>query len=590
MSVVSLPLDRSLRAWSDRLSVNPWHAAVFVIVLALVVTPLLLLVLGSLSVSSLPTEISLSKLGLDNYRDVWLDPNTYAVFTNTFYYVTGATMFGVAISAVLAWLVERTDMPGKIWIYACVPMTLAIPSMLQAMAWVVMLSPRIGFINSFLRDALGLNGAPFNIYSIGGMVFVEGLRMVPTAFLMLVPLLRSMDPALEEAAAVSGASPVRSVRRVTMRLMAPGLAAVMIYQGMTALEVFEVPGVLGLPARIFVFSTKVYSIVHTVSGIPDYSRANALSMFYLLVAAICTAIYLRVIGKAERYTIVTGKGYRPKLLELGRWKLVAVGFVIVFLLLSIILPFLVLLYTSLLSYLQPPSRAAFATMTFDNYRQLFDTDTIGTVMWNTLILVVVTSTIVVFFSFFISIVVVRSRFFARKLLDQLAFIPHAIPGVVMGLAFLWLFLTLGRWGIPGFGTIWIMCLAFTANFMSYGTRTMNAAILQVHKELEEAAQISGAPPFRTMVKIFLPLLMPAGVGVWIWVMLHTVRTAGTPLILYAGSKNEVLAILIWNMWDEGYIGTVAAIGTLLIAGLLLVSVAVRYVGFGRGRHIQAAPS
>jgi iron(III) transport system permease protein len=556
------------------------------LVFVAVATPLVLLILGSFSLAVLPTDISFSNMGLDNFEDVWLDPGTYAVFSNTFFYVTGATAFGVTTAAVLAWTVERTDIPGKIWIYAGVPMTLAVPSMLQAMAWVLMMSPRSGFVNTFLMETFGFSSAPFNIYSIGGMIFIEGLRLVPTAFLMLVPLLRSMDPALEEAAVMSGASPMRSVRKVTLRLMAPGLTAVLIYQVMTALEVFEVPGILGLPARIYVFSTKIYSILHTVGGIPEYGLANALGMFYLLLAVVATFLYLRVIAKAERFSIITGKGYRPRLFELGRLKSVAVGLVVLYLSFSIILPFLILLFTSFLPYLQMPSWEAFGSMTLINYSQLFNTKMIGTVMWNTLILVVVTSTAVVLFSFVISLVVVRSRFVARKFLDQLAFVPHAIPGIIMGLAFLWVFLQLDKWGIPGFGTVWAMAVAFTVSYISYGTRTMNAAILQIHKELEEAAQISGAPPLRTVFRVFFPLLMPAFVGIWIWTMLHAVRTAGKPLILYEGAENQVLAILIWNMWDEGYVEAVGAIGALLIAGLLLITIAVRYLGFGRGRHIQ----
>ncbi len=586
MVAISIPTERSLGSWFTRHGLNPWHVAVFLAVFVLVVTPLVLLILGSFSLAVLPTDISFSNMGLDNFEDVWLDPGTYAVFSNTFFYVTGATAFGVTTAAVLAWTVERTDIPGKIWIYAGVPMTLAVPSMLQAMAWVLMMSPRSGFVNTFLMETFGLSSAPFNIYSIGGMIFIEGLRLVPTAFLMLVPLLRSMDPALEEAAVMSGASPISAVRRVTLRLMAPGLTAVLIYQVMTALEVFEVPGVLGLPARIYVFSTKIYSILHTVGGIPEYGLANALGMFYLLLAVVATFLYLRVIAKAERFSIITGKGYRPRLFELGRWKPAVVALVVLYLSFSIILPFLILLFTSFLPYLQAPSWEAFASMTLINYQQLFNTKMIGTVMWNTFILVVVTSTAVVLFSFVISLVVVRSRFVARKFLDQLAFVPHAIPGIIMGLAFLWVFLQLDKWGIPGFGTVWAMALAFTVSYISYGTRTMNAAILQIHKELEEAAQISGAPPLRTVFRVFFPLLMPAFVGIWIWTMLHAVRTAGKPLILYEGAENQVLAILIWNMWDEGYVEAVGAIGALLIAGLLVVTIAVRYLGFGRGRHIQ----
>ncbi|MFM2130736.1 MAG: hypothetical protein RL477_2282 [Pseudomonadota bacterium] len=562
-----------------------WHWIVFLVVGLSVVTPLVFLVLGSFSTASLPTEFTLSELSLVNYEDVWFDPDTYSVFANTFIYVIGATAFGISLAATLAWLVERTNIPGKIWIYAGVPMTLAMPGMLQAMAYVLLLSPRIGFINKAI-EPLGLG--PINIYSLGGMIFIEGLRLVPTAFLMLVPLLRSMDPSLEEAAAMSGAGPRSTLRKVTLRVMLPGLLAVMIYQFMTALEVFEVPGILGLPASIYVFSTKIYSILHSVSVIPAYGQANALAMIYVVIAIGATWIYARIIAKSERFTIITGKGYRPREVALGRWRWVAFGVVFLFLTFSIILPFLVLLFVSFLPFLQAPSAAAFASMSFEHYAELWKTPLIGKVMWNTLLLVVISSTLTVIVSFLIALVVVRSKFWGRKILDQLAFLPHAIPGIVMGLAFLWVFLQAGKIGIPIHGGIWAISIAFVVGFMAYGTRSMNAAILQIHKDLEEAAHTSGAPHWRTMWRIFYPLMLPTFVGVWIWCMLHAVRQAGKPLILYEGSENQVLAILIWNMWDEGNIEAVGAIGTLMIVGLLLITLGMRAMGFGRGAKVQQA--
>lgn len=566
-------------------AMSVWHLIVFAVVGASVVTPLVFLVLGSFSTASLPTEFTLSELSTVNYEDVWFDPDTYSVFANTFIYVIGATAFGISLAASLAWLVERTNIPGKIWIYAGVPMTLAMPGMLQAMAYVLLLSPRIGFINKAI-EPLGLG--PINIYSLGGMIFIEGLRLVPTAFLMLVPLLRSMDPSLEEAAAMSGANPRSTLRKVTLRVMLPGLLAISIYQFMTALEVFEVPGILGLPASIYVFSTKIYSILHSVSVIPAYGQANALAMIYVVIALGATWVYARVIAKSERFTIITGKGYRPREVSLGKWRWVAFGVVFLFLMFSIILPFLVLLFVSFLPFLQAPSAAAFASMSFEHYIELWKTPLIGKVMSNTVLLVVISSTLTVIVSFLISLVVVRSKFWGRKVLDQLAFLPHAIPGIVMGLAFLWVFLQAGKIGIDIHGGLWAMSIAFVVGFMAYGTRSMNAAILQIHKDLEEAAHTSGAPHWRTMWRIFYPLMLPTFVGVWIWCMLHAVRAAGKPLILYEGSENQVLAILIWNMWDEGNIEAVGAIGTLMIVGLLLITLGLRAMGFGRGAKVQQA--
>ena len=556
-----------------------WHYLVFATVAFFVGTPLLLLVLGSFSTAALPTDFTFATMGLVNYIKVYSDPLTYELTVNTVIYVGGSVVVGISLAAILAWLVDRSNVPWKILIYAGVPMVIAIPSMLQAMAWILILSPRIGFINTWLKQFFSLDTSPFNIYSIGGMIFIEGLRLVPTAFLMLVPLMRSMDPALEEAAAVSGASPMSATRKVTLRLLAPGLVAVTIYQAMTALELFEVPGILGLPSGIYVFSTKIYSIVHSATFPPPYGEANALSMVYLGIAVVTTFLYAKMIARTEKYTVITGKGYRPRVIDLGAWKYAALSIVLLYLFVSIALPFVTLLYASFTPYLQAPSYEAFRNMSLKNYRMIFEYQELGLALWNTFIMVAVTATATTLLSFFISIIVVRSNFWGRKLLDQLAFMPHAIPGMVMGLAFIWVFLKMDF--VPLYGTIWSICIAFTINFIAYGTRTMNAAILQIHKELEEAAYMSGARPWRTMVRVFFPLMLPAFAGVWIWVVLHAVRIAGTPLMLYEGSKNQVLAILIWNMWDWGQIGGVAAIGTLLIASLCLLTAVVRMVGFHR---------
>jgi iron(III) transport system permease protein len=565
-----------------------WQFSVFLLVILSVATPLLFLILGSFSQARLPSEFSLFNLGLGNYIKVWSDPGTYAVLSNTLWFAAGSTAFGIVIAAGLAWLAERADIPGKIWIYAGVPMTLAMPGMLQSMAWVLLASPRIGFFNKGLMDVFGFSSAPLNIYTLPGMIFIEGMRTVPTAFLMLVPLLRNMDPTLEEAAAMSGARPSSSLRKVTLALMLPGLLAVAIYQFTSALQEFEVPGILGLPAGIQVFSTKIYTVLHSTSSLPAYGEANALAMLYLLVAIGSVYVYGRVIGKSERFTIITGKGYRPRLLQLGPWRWAAVGLVAIYLAFSTIIPFLVLAYISFLPFLQAPSARAFAAMSWDNYETVFQTDRMGRMLWNTIVMTVSVATAVTIISFLISIIVVRSKFWGRKLLDQLAFLPHAIPGMVMGLALLWLFLQLDKLGAGLFGSLTSLIIAFTIGYISYGTRVMNAAVMQVHKDLEEAAKISGARPWRVFWRVFLPLLQPAFVGVWIWAVLHVVRSAGKPLILAGGAENEVLAVVIWNMWDQGYMEAVGAIGTLLMLALLVITLSVRRFGFGRGPQIQGA--
>ena len=579
----SLAIERPVAKARFSLGTGWWPWLVLTVVFMAVVTPLTFLVIGSLSEAKLPGDFSLSHLTLANYAKVWLDPATYEVVLNTIVYVCGTTVLAISLAAALAWLVERTDIPGKTWLYAGIPMTLAMPGMLQAMAYVLLLSPRIGFLNKLI-EPFGLG--PINIYSLSGMIFLEGIRLVPSAFLVLVPLLRSMDPSLEEAAATAGARPGATLRKITLRLMVPGLLAVAIYQAMTAFEAFEIPGILGLPGNIYVFSTRVYAIINSTDGIPNYGEANALSIVYVIIGLLATMLYARVIAHSERYSIVTGKGYRPRTSTLGALRWPIFGLVFLFLLFSIILPFIVLLYISFLPFLQQPSMDAVRTMSLANYAELGDGPRVGDMLRNTFFMVVTASTFTVALSFAVSSIIVRSKFRGRRLLDQLAFMPHAIPGIVMGIAFLWLFLQGRRFGIDLFGGVWSIAIAFTVGFMAYGTRSMNAAMLQIHKDLEEAAQVSGAPQWRTALRIVYPLMLPTVIGVWIWAMLQSVRQVGYPLLLTEGSNNEVLSVFVWRLWNEGQIGAAGAIGSIMIVGLLLVTWVLRSLGFRRGATIQ----
>jgi iron(III) transport system permease protein len=557
------------------------RTAILLIVLACVITPLAFLILGSFSNARLPGEFSFANLSLKNHISVWSSPISYNVFLNTLIYALGSTFFGLAFAITLAWLIERCDLPGKIWIYAAIPITLAMPGMLQAMAWVVLLSPKIGFFNKLLMQTFALESAPFNIYSLPGMIFVESIRLVPTAFLMLVPLLKGMDPSFEEAAAMSGASARQRLFKVSLPLLLPGLLAIAIFQFITALEIFEIPGILGLPSGIFVFSTRIYSTLHSSSFLPNYGEANALSLVYLIIALASTLIYARVLTQAGRYSTISGKGFRPRMQALGRWRWPAFMLVMFYLLIAVILPVLVLAFISFMPFLQTPSFASLSRLTLDNYRTLFETDAMGQVLMNTLWLVVVTSTATVLVSFIIALIVVRSRFWGRRLLDQLAFLPHSIPGIVMGLAMLWIFLKLDKMGIGLFGTIWSVCIVFTIGFMSYGTRAMNAALLQVHQELEEAGLMSGANFFTILRRILLPLLLPACVGVWIWTALHAARMASQPLLLTEGHSNEVLAVMVWNLWGEGQSVVVGAIGTLMVLFLMGLTLVMRWLSSAR---------
>lgn len=560
----------------------PW--AVLIVLAVLVIAPIFSLVAGAFSLSRLPNEFSLDNIGFDNFYAVWVEQRIDKVIWNTTIYVLGATVFGITTAAVLAWLVERSDMPGKTWIYAGVPLGIAVPGILHAIAWVLLLSPRSGFVNRAWMDMTGTREPLFDIYTMGGLIFAEGLRLVPVAFLMLVPLMRSMDPSLEEAAAASGASPMRAARRVTLALLLPGVLAISIFQAITAIENFEVPGILGMPVNLHVFSTRVFNLIDNIGTIPAFGQANAAAVFYLAIALVISFFYLRLVRHSERYSIITGKGYTPRQVQLGRWRKPALGLALLFLFITIVLPFLVLLYVSLLNYLRPPSWDAIMSFTLKNYHTVFNQPRVARTLVNTILVTLMTATTVTIVSFVIAYIIVRTRFAGRYALDMLSFLPHSIPGIVLGLALFWLFMQFDKLtGASTFGSIYALVLGFTILFLSYAVRAMSVAMIQVHPDLEDAAKLSGAPPWRIALRIFGPLLMPTLVGIWIYVAMLSVRFISLPLILSQGGSNEVLGVMIWSLWDNGNISSVGAIGIMLMSFMFILALGLRAFGFSGQR-------
>jgi iron(III) transport system permease protein len=557
----------------------PW--LVLAILAALVIAPIFSLVAGAFSLSRLPNEFSLDNVGFDNFYAVWVEQRIDKVIWNTAIYVTGATAFGITSAALLAWLVERSDMPGKMWIYAGVPLGIAVPGILHAIAWVLLLSPRSGFVNRAYMDVTGSTAPLFDIYSMGGLIFAEGLRLVPVAFLMLVPLMRSMDPSLEEAAATNGASPLRATRRVTLALLLPGVLAISIFQAITAIENFEVPGILGMPVNLHVFSTRVFNLIDNIGTIPAFGQANAAAVFYLGIALVISFFYLRLVRHSERYSIITGKGYTPRKVRLGRWRKPAFAVALLFLVVTIVLPFLVLLYVSLVNYLRVPSIDAFMNMTTRHYEAVFAQPRVFRTLMNTIWVTLLTATSVTVISFVIAYIIVRTRFAGRYALDMLSFLPHSIPGIVLGLALFWLLMQFDKYtGASTFGSIYALVMGFTILFLSYAVRAMSVAMIQVHPDLEDAAKLSGAPPWRIALRIFGPLLLPTLVGIWIYVAMLSVRFISLPLILSQGGGNEVLGVMIWSLWDNGNISSVGAIGIMLMGFMFALALGLRLFGFG----------
>lgn len=541
------------------------------VVTYLVLLPMVLLIIGSFTPGR-PGDYS--SFTLNNYIQAYYDPKMPELFFNSFVFAIGSTLLGGSIAVTFAWLIERTNTPLRNLAYALVISTIAIPGMLLSIAWIYLLSPNIGFFNQLLVKIFGLKQAPFNIYSLSGMIFVEGLRLVPTTFLLMVGAFRNMDPSLEEAASVAGVNTFTITRRITLRILRPAILVAVIYIFITAIEAFEIPGILGIHNRIFVFSTRVYFV--SLGGFAtDYGVGNALSMTYLIFSIFLIWLYQKMTRQAERFATITGKAYRPRLIDLGKWKYPSLCFFITYFLFAVIFPIFILVWGSLLPFYQVPSAEAFPFLSMKIYRRIFSSYEVQAATKNTLILVGESVFIITALATIISWVIVRSKFIGRKFLDIITFLPHAIPSIVLGLALIYVYLTLDF--IPIYGTRWIIVVGFVTKYLPFSTRAMNAGFLQIHKELEEAAQIGGVALGKILLKIFVPLLLPSMVGVAIWIASVTMRELSMVLMLNS-PNNTVLSFLIWNYWDQGKMPEASALGVLLILAVITLTCIGRIIG------------
>jgi len=343
----------------------------------------------------------------------------------------------------------------------------------------------------------------------------------------------------------------------------------LIYVLISAMESFEIPGVIGMRAGIQVLAFKIYLAKQETP--PDYGMLSTLAVLLLAISAALIASYSKYSRDAERYATITGKAYRAKTIELGRWRVLALALVAAYFTATVLLPLIVLIWTSLLPVYQAPSIAALQKISLANYQTVFEIPKVGLALKNTLFMVLLAPTLTMFMCAVLSWVIVKSRGRGRKVLDFLTFVPHAIPGIVTGVALMWVYIFLP---VPIYGTIWILLIAYVTSRISFGTRVMNAAMTQLHKELEEASYASGGSWFRTFRKITLPLLLPALVNGWVFSAIVVAKAMGAVIMIYS-HDSIVLPVLIWELWNNGDVAATAALGVLLILGLISATFVAR---------------
>lgn len=517
-------------------------------------------------------------LTLQGFAEAFGDEQAVRMVIDTLVYALGSTILAVVTGTVLAYINVRTDVPFKAGLFLSSLVPLVMPAILYAPAWIFLASPEIGLFNQVLSPLFG--GAPFNIFSMAGMIWVSGLHLSPIMFLVMAAAFRSMDPSLEEAAEMSGAGRFDIMRRITLPLMRPAIVGGSLVVLVLAFENFDVPALIGIPSGIYVFTTRIYFLLGLFPA--RLGAAGALGVSLIVIMIVFMALSKIGAGKAASYQTVTGKAFRPRVRNLGRlrpWVGLAVS---IYFFTAVLAPLFSLVYVSILPYFQGLSWEVFSAFTLENFIALADEPVVYRAFANTVVLAIASATAVMILTTLAGWIVARSRMRGRIMVDALSMAPLIIPGVVLGLALSFTYL---RLPIPVYGTLWILLVAYVTRYIPFGMRYAVTSMSQISDQLEESAYVAGASWWQTFRKIILPLSAPGIVAGWIFVVMVSFRELGASILLYSAGT-EVVSVLIYQEYVNGALNQVAALGVLMVI-LLSVVISLAYgIGSRFGVRVQ----
>jgi iron(III) transport system permease protein len=518
------------------------------------------------------TGLGFGAFTLDNFVEAYSNARILRLIGNSLVYAAGTAIVTFLIGGFVAWAVERTDAPGGALFHNLALLSFAIPGLLMAMAWIFVLSPNIGWVNALLKSAFGLTNAPLNIYSMTGMIWALSSHYFPLAYLALGPALRTLDVRMEEAGLMSGGLYWQVLPKITLPLLRPAILSGLLLLFIMGLSSYEVPRVIGRPARIDVFTTQIQGA--TTSAPPEFGVASALSLTLLAVCLIAVYFYRRATRNAEAFATITGKGYKPTRIELGRWRWpVSIAICFVFLI-ALGLPLLTLTWQSFFRNLSQPFMGSPPPATLENYRYILRYPIFLGAVRTSVVVSAMAATIVVGLTLVMAWMARRSASRFAWLLDALASAPIAIPSVIVGASILFTYLVIP---IGVYDTIWILLIAYVTLSLPYGMRFASSGITQIHRELEEAAATSGASVGQIIMRVVLPLILPFLLAAWIYVFVLSVRELGASIFL-VGPGTNVLGTISLTMWEEGgSYGAVAALGVLQILPLLIIVAGLRWL-------------
>lgn len=527
-----------------------------------------MLLIGAFTTTNPVVEgFSFADLSLTSFAAVVANENVFQALMNSLLVCGAGTALAVAIGLAFAWIVVRTNTPWKALIASAGMLPLFFPPLVGGIAWSILGSPRTGLLN-LLMGSVGIDWR-VNFYSMEGMIFVFGIYYAPYIYMFTASALRNMDPALEEASEISGAHPVRTLWTVTFPLILPAIVSGMLLSFVVMLGIYGIPAVLGQPANIPVLTTYIFAL--TAWSPPMYNTAAAVAVVLMMVTGLLVFLQQKVLS-GRSFTTVAGKAFRPRALDLGKWRFFTLGLAIFYLFVVVVLPILALLVAAFRKFLFVRNLASLvdpAQYSWFHFEKLFENSATMLSIWNSMKVGIITAVVGGLLSFAIGYTVTRTRAPGRRWIDVISTIPVAIPGLVIGVAYLWAWI-----GLPGglYGTLWILALAFVARFVPDTVKALSSSLMQIHRELEEAAWICGRSTLGTIFTVVLPLARPGVVAGMTLLFILSIRELGSSLFLYS-SDTVVMAVQLLGFYEGGNLGVTAAFS---IVQMMLLAVLITF--------------
>ena len=532
-----------------------------------IITPVVVVLWRSLTTGKLGFSVGLT---LTNYVRVFRDRDILPRLGKSMVYAGGAAALGTGLGALLAWIVARTNTPGKTLVELMPLYPILMPPIMKNIAWILLLAPRSGILNNMLQQFFGIEAQPFNAFSMAGMIWVFGLACVPLGYLFLLPVFLSFDPSLEESAYIAGSKPANTMLKITFPLAIPAFFSAFVLNFLRGLRSFETPVLQGVPGNIKVFVSRVYDsmALEFNSGL-----ATAYSIVLVALSVVVLLVYVRATRFSERYATITGKGYRVKVIDIGPWKYVTFLTVFLYFLAGIAIPFVVLIVVSMIPYFDYDTFMKFpSNMVLTNYVTVLKHPSFITGLYNSLVLSTTIAVVTVLAGIVMAFTIYRTRAYGTKLFEFIGTLPLAFPPLVLSVGLVIVFL-----GTPLYNSLWALGLGLFVAYFPYAFRNASGSIVNIHKELDEAAWVHGAKWRHVFFKITLPILKPAVGGALFYIFIEAIRNVDVAVLLTSPGK-EYGPVTLFEYFRVGQWAEAAAGGVIYLI-ILIIAVSVAKFAF-----------